>query len=77
MSGDSPYLDHGHSVAAWTGVAICMIGSLIVAFGVWFGNDMLSIIGAIVFVAGGIVGWAMSKASKSKSAGTKTARHAA
>lgn len=77
MSGDNPYLDHGHSVAAWTGVAICMIGALIVAFGVWFGNDMLSIIGGIVFLAGGIVGWAMGRADKSKTANSKTPRHAA
>lgn len=76
MSGDNPYLDHGHSVAAWTGVAICMIGSLIVAFGVWFGNDMMAIIGGVVFLAGGVVGWAMGKANKNKARQTKTARHA-
>ena len=28
MSGDSPYLDHGHSPAAWTGVGICMVGGV-------------------------------------------------
>lgn len=64
MSGDSPYLDHGHSVAAWTGVGICMIGSLLVAFGVWFSNDLLAYIGGAVFIAGGLIGWAMGKASR-------------
>ena len=50
MSGDSPYLDHGHSPAAWTGVGICMVGSLLIAFGVYFGNELLDIMvnGALV-----------------------------
>ncbi|MBE7372563.1 HGxxPAAW family protein [Dermacoccus barathri] len=69
MSGDSPYLDHGHSVAAWTGVTICMIASLIIAAGVFFDNDMLAIVGGIVFIAGGLVGWAMGKANKGKKKG--------
>ena len=43
MSGDSPYLDHGHSPAAWTGVGICMVGSLLIAFGVYFGNELLDL----------------------------------
>ena len=54
MSGDSPYLDHGHSPAAWTGVGICMVGSLLIAFGVYFGNELLDIIGAVLVVVGGV-----------------------
>lgn len=66
MSGDNPYENHGHSVAAWTGVGICMIGSLLIAIGVYFGNELLDIIGGVLFVGGGIVGWAMSKASRKR-----------
>lgn len=66
MSGDSPYLDHGHSAAAWTGVGLCMLGALLIAFGVYFGNELLDIIGAALFIGGGIVGWLMGKASKKR-----------
>lgn len=68
MSGDSPYLDHGHSVAAWTGVGICMVGSLLIAFGVYFGNELLDIIGAVLVVGGGVVGWLMGKANRRSAA---------
>ncbi|EFP59182.1 HGxxPAAW family protein [Dermacoccus sp. Ellin185] len=68
MSGESPYLDHGHSPAAWTGVGICMVGSLLIAFGVYFGNALLDIIGAVLVVVGGVVGWLMGKANRRSAA---------
>lgn len=66
MSGDNPYENHGHSVAAWTGVGICMLGSFVVALGVWFGHHLLSFIGAAVFLAGGLIGWAMGRAASGR-----------
>lgn len=68
MTDVHPHNNHGHSVAAWTGVLICLIGALLVSIGIFFGNDQLAIIGGVVFLAGGIVGWIMGKAKKGKPA---------
>ena len=66
MTDVHPHNNHGHSVAAWTGVLICLIGSILVAVGVGFSNNMLAYIGGIVFIAGGIIGWIMGKAAQGK-----------
>ena len=50
-----PY-GHGHSVAAWAAVSIVMLGSLILSFGVGFANLPLSIVGAVIALAGGPIG---------------------
>lgn len=57
---------HGHSVAAWTGVIICLIGSFVIAAGVWWSNHPVAIIGGVIFCAGGIIGWAMGRVAKGR-----------
>lgn len=54
--------NHGHSLAAWTMVGLVMLGSLTIAFGVFFGSHALDIIGGIVCAAGVIAGKGLSKA---------------
>lgn len=64
MTDVHPTNHHGHSVAAWTGVIICLIGAVLISFGIGFDQNMMAIIGGIIFVAGGIIGGIMSKAKK-------------
>lgn len=45
--------DHGNSVAAWTGVALIMLGSLIACIGVGITSLWVSIAGGVVVVIGG------------------------
>ena len=54
--------DHGHSVAAWTCVGILMIASLLISFGVAFGNHVLDIIGVVLIVVGVAAGIVLNKA---------------
>ena len=67
--------NHGHSVAAWTGVVICLIGSLLIALGIMFDRNQLAIIGGIIFIAGGIIGFIMGKAAKGKNKGVAAPKH--
>ena len=54
--------DHGHSVAAWTCVGILMLASLLISFGVAFGNHVLDIIGVVLIFVGVAAGIVLSKA---------------
>ncbi len=54
--------DHGNSIAAWTMVALIMLGSLLIAFGVAFGRHLLDIVGLVVCVLGVATGKILSKA---------------
>ena len=47
---------HGHSTAAWTGVGIILVGSVIMALAVVFAAVLWFVIGAIVVVVGIIGG---------------------
>jgi hypothetical protein len=47
---------HGHSTAAWVAVGVVILGSLIVSLAVVFGVLWLGIVGAVVTVAGGLLG---------------------
>lgn len=47
---------HGNSVAAWTAVTLIMFGALIMCVSVAFTTWWLTIVGAVVVVAGGISG---------------------
>ena len=66
---------HGNSPAAWTTVAIMLIGALIAAIAFVIANTPIFIAGAVVMLLGLVVGFAMRKAgygvggSKLKNAG--------
>jgi hypothetical protein len=47
---------HGHSTAAWAAVFTVMLGALIMSLAVVFGLLWLGIVGAVVVVAGGLLG---------------------
>jgi hypothetical protein len=48
--------NHGHSVAAWTGVATCLLGSLVGAIGVLLANLPLFWTGLAVMALSGLLG---------------------
>lgn len=52
--------DHGQTPAAWTTVAVIILGSIVVAFGVVFTSYLLCGIGAAVIVIGAAVGKVMA-----------------
>jgi hypothetical protein len=54
--------DHGHSLAAWTLVAIVLVGCVIVSIAVVIASVILGIIGVVVIVAGVIAGKVLSMA---------------
>lgn len=54
--------DHGHSVAAWTLVAIVLAGCVVVAIGVVIASLAVGIIGAVVIVIGVITGKVLAMA---------------
>lgn len=51
---------HGNSIAAWTAVAIMLVGSTLAAFGVGATSLWLSIVGAVVILLGAVVGKVLS-----------------
>lgn len=54
--------DHGHSLAAWTGVGVVMLGSLVMSLAVVFPSVLFFVVGAVVVVLGGVAGKVMSMA---------------
>lgn len=54
--------NHGHSVAAWTGVSLLIVAALLIAIGVAWGIHALQISGVIVAVIGVAAGVILSKA---------------
>ncbi|MDQ2851633.1 MAG: hypothetical protein M3Y49_13045 [Actinomycetota bacterium] len=54
--------NHGNSIAAWTMVAILILGSLLLAFGVAFGRHSLDIAGVVIGALGVATGEILSKA---------------
>lgn len=52
----SPPPNEGRTVAAWTTVAIVLVGAIVVALGVAFGQLWLDWVGAAVIVVGLVVG---------------------
>lgn len=68
-----PTNNHGHSAAAWTGVIICLIGALVIAYGIGFDQNTIAYVGGAIFILGGIIGFIMGKAAKGKS--KPAARH--
>ena len=66
---------HGHSTAAWSGVGIILVGSVIMALAVVFASVMWFVIGAIVAVVGIIGGKVLAMAGYGDKASTKEAAH--
>lgn len=54
--------DHGHSVAAWTGVGVILAGSALAAWGVAVASVPLFVIGLVVCVLGAVAGKVLSMA---------------
>ncbi|MFD0481164.1 HGxxPAAW family protein [Kineococcus sp. GCM10028916] len=53
---------HGHSVAAWAGVAVCLAGFLILCLAIVFPSLTWGIIGGVVIVASLAVAGGLAKA---------------
>ncbi len=54
--------DHGHSVAAWTAVAIIIVASAVMSVAVLFPNVWLFVGGAVLAVVGAVAGKVLSMA---------------
>ena len=61
MAGEA-HSNHGNTIAAWTGVGVIMIGSLIMAIAVVVASLLLFIIGGVVAILGVVAGKALSMA---------------
>jgi multisubunit Na+/H+ antiporter MnhG subunit len=61
MAGEA-HSQHGNTIAAWTGVGVIMIGSLIAAIAVVMASVLLFVVGAVVVVLGVVVGKVLSMA---------------
>ena len=58
----SEHEDHGHSVAAWTAVTICIIAAAVMSVAVVFPNLWLFVGGAVLALVGIIAGKVLSMA---------------
>jgi hypothetical protein len=56
MADHEHHEDHGHSVAAWTAVAILLVGSAIMSWAVLVTSMAIFIAGAVVCVVGIVAG---------------------
>jgi multisubunit Na+/H+ antiporter MnhG subunit len=54
--------DHGHSVAAWTGVGVILVGSAVAAVGVTIASVALFVVGIVVCLVGAVAGKVLSMA---------------
>lgn len=54
--------DHGHSPAAWTGVAVMLVAAALACYAVVFGPVWLFWAGGGLFLAGGLLWYALGKA---------------
>ncbi len=59
---DVHHENHGHSVAAWSGVALLLVAAILIAIGVAWGIHALQIAGVVVAVIGVATGVTLSKA---------------
>ncbi|WP_369052214.1 HGxxPAAW family protein [Kineococcus terrestris] len=55
-------LGHGHSVAAWAGVGIALVGFLILCLAVVFPSLVWGVVGSVVILASLVASFALSKA---------------
>jgi multisubunit Na+/H+ antiporter MnhG subunit len=56
MAEHAHHEDHGHSVAAWTGVVIILVGSAVASWGVAVASATIFWIGIAVCILGAIAG---------------------
>jgi multisubunit Na+/H+ antiporter MnhG subunit len=54
--------DHGHSVAAWTGVGIILVGSALASLGVAVSSHVLFWVGIAICIIGAVAGKVLSLA---------------
>ncbi|MDQ2758582.1 MAG: hypothetical protein M3Y71_18830 [Actinomycetota bacterium] len=72
-----PPEDHGHSTAAWTGVAGVMFGSLVMSLAVIFPSVLWFVVGAVIIVIAVVAGKVLSMAgygAHEAKAGTREGR---
>lgn len=55
--------DHGHSAAAWTGVAIMLVSAAVGCYAAVFGPAALMWGGLVVFLLGALVWYGMARAA--------------
>lgn len=55
---------HGHSVAAWTGVTILLLASIVLGVAVVFASQPIAVVGVVLVVVGIVAGVALKKAGK-------------
>lgn len=48
--------DHGHSVAAWTAVAIILVGTAVMAWAVVVASVLVFVVGSVICVVGAVAG---------------------
>ena len=73
--GDEEHDSEGHSFAAWTAVAIILVGSVVMALAVVFPSLLWFVVGAIVVVVGAIAGKVLAMAGYGAKASTYQAAH--
>jgi multisubunit Na+/H+ antiporter MnhG subunit len=56
--------EHGHTFANWTGVTITFLGFLIGGVALVANSPVVVVLGLVVAVAGGVIGWLLAKAGK-------------
>ncbi|TQJ51017.1 HGxxPAAW family protein [Phycicoccus sp. SLBN-51] len=56
MAEHEQHEDHGHSVAAWTAVAIILAGCVVAAWGVLVATPILFWVGIVIAVLGAVAG---------------------
>lgn len=66
---------HGHSVAAWTGVAIILAATIIMALAVVFPDTTWFVVGAVLVVVGVVVGRVLAMMGYGAKASTREAAH--
>lgn len=64
---------HGHSRAAWTGVTVILVGTLVMALAVIFPSVLWFVVGAVVVVLGIAAGKILAMAGYGAKASTKEA----
>ena len=62
MAENEIHEDHGHSVAAWTAVAIILVGSAVASLAVVVTSTALFVIGLVICVLGAVAGKVLSLA---------------
>ncbi len=62
---------HGHSTAAWTGVAIVTLGALVASVAMLFPLVWLVVVGLVLMPVGGLVALVMGRSAKAPAGGEK------